>query len=247
MSHRSTMALLFALAVTIPSGTAATREQRNNAALNLLSLGSCPQPVLEVSGATIPLTFQAATEKAAEICKDNVAKASDALREVVRTTGTLRLAVSPKHPSPESVWAAVESYRAALENFYGSVSPIYNANNAATEEFFRSCANCFGLVEVNEDPGGGRVIVTQSVVHAYGRWELSVFALEKAFNIRKTRLLRRAGRITRKAGRTDSIPTPFADEQRANVKREARNLARLNVITTMLFPARIPAKLQRRA
>jgi hypothetical protein len=248
MSHRSTIAFLFALAVTIPSGTAATREQRNNAASqNLFSPGSCPQPVLEVSGTTIPLTFQAATEKAAEICKENIARASDALQEVVRTTGTLRLAVTLKHPSPENVWAAAESYRAALENFYGSVSPIYNANNAATEEFFRSCANCFGLVEVNEDPGGGRVIVTQSGVHAYGRWELSVFALEKGFNIRKTRLLRRARRIVRKAGLTDSIPTPFGDEQRANVKREARNLARLNVITTMLFPARIPAKLQRRA
>jgi hypothetical protein len=247
MPHRSTIAILFGLASIIPSGMATTAKQRNTAASqNPLSLGRCPQPVEEVSGTTIPLTFQAATEEAAEICKENIAKASDALREVVRTTRTLRLAVTTKHRSPENVSAAVESYRAALENFYGSVDPIYKANNAATEAFFGSCANCAGIVEVYEDPGGGRVIVTASTVQAYSTWELSVLALEKEFNIRKARLLRRAGRIARNAGWTDSIPTPFGDEQKANIKRSRRNLARLNVITTMLFPVRMPGKLRRR-
>lgn len=246
MSHHSTIAVLFALAFLFQSATSATAKQRNDAAQNLF-LGSCPQPVLEVSGATIPLGFQVAAEKAAEICKENIAKASDALREVVRTTGILRRAVAPKHPSPEDVSAAIESYLTALGNFYGSVSPIYKANNAATEEFFRSCANCAGLIEVNEDPGGGRVIVTQSVVHAYGAWELSVFALEKGFNIEKAGLLARAVRLARGAGWIDSTPTPFDDEQKANVKRAGRNVARLNVIATMPFPRRIPGKLQHRA
>ena len=248
MPHRLTIATLFALVSITPSGMATTAKQRNNAASrNPLSLGNCPQPVVEVSGTTIPPTFQAATEEAAEICKENIAKASDTLREVVRTTRTLRLAVATKHSSPENVSAAVESYRVALENFYGSVDPIYKANNAATEAFFGSCANCAGIVEVNEDPGEGRIIVTASAVRAYGTWELSVAALEKEFNIRKARLLRRAGRIARNAGRTDSIPTPFGDEQKANIKRLRRNLARLNVITTMLFPARMPGNLRRRA
>ena len=246
MSHHSIIAVLFALAFLLLSGMGATAKQRDDAVQNL-SLGNCPEPVLEVSGATIPLTFQLATEKAAEICKENIAKASDALREVVRTTATLRLAVTPKHPSPENVSAAIESYLAALENFYGSVSPIYQANNAATEEFFRSCANCAGLIEVNEDPGGGRVIVTQNVVDAYSSWQLSVLALETGFEVNNARMLGRAGRIARNAGRTACIPTPFADEQKENVKRAARNLARLNILATMPFPRRIPGKLQHRA
>ena len=245
MSHHSTIAFCFAFAFMIPSGMAATAKERNKAASQDLSLGSCPQPIVGVSGITVPLTFQAAAERAAEICKVNIVKASDALGEVVRTTGTLKLAIRTKHPAPETVSAAVESYRGALENFYGSVDPIYKANNAATEEFFRSCANCAGPVEVNEDPGGGRVIVTLSDVQAYSAWELSAFALEKRFNIRQARLLRRAGRIARNAGWTD-IPASF-DEQKANVKRSRRNLARLNVITTMLFPRRVPGKLQHRA